>query len=161
MGKFDFNIDLFTRRSLPTRKREITHIEWLASLFSGIQFVYNSFLTFRDKTLLELSYNSQTLILEKALNDKHDPTLKRIYIDNIFDNKTQEYIFTKSEDLPLYIFTRAEGETPPYLYNRSEFVSDFDFVIYVPADLTNLQTQIAALATFYKLASIRFEIIIY
>lgn len=160
MSLFDLNIDLFTKRNLPTRKRGETHLDWLATLLHGIKTVYNDLIEYRSSTLQELSYNSQTLILQKALNDKCDPIGQGIFIDNTFDNTPQEHIFLKAENDPLYIYTKAEA-LPVYLFNRSEYGSDFDFIINVPAALTNKQEQIAGLANFYKLASIRFKIILY
>jgi len=161
MSIFNLDIELLTKRLLPTRKRGITHIEWLASCLSGISFIYNQFTIFRNQTLKELSYNSQTKILEKALNDNYDDNQRRIYIDNTFDNKEVIYLFNKGEADPIYIYDISEGKKPVYWYSVEEFANDFDFVVYVPIGLTSIQDKIAALTTFYKLASTRFKIILY
>ena len=160
MSIYNVDIDLLTKRSLPTRKREETHIDWLASLLKGLKSVYDQFISFRTETLTDLSYNAQTLIFQKALNDKCDNSLRRIYIDNLFDNKKQVSSFLRIEDKPLPTYTRAEA-VPVTTYTRPEFETDFDFVIYVPNELSLKQSQVTALGNFYKIASTRFKIILY
>lgn len=160
MSFFDFNIKLFTKRNLPTRKRGESHIDLLSVLLFGIKTVFNDFTSFRTATLKEMSYNSQTIILEKALNDIHDNSLRRIFIDNTFDNKVQVRIFQRSEDNPLFVFQRSENK-PVTLFNRSEFDVDFDFVVFVAVALSDIQDQIASTTSFYKISSTRFKIELY
>jgi len=160
MSFFDFNIDLLTKRLLPVKKRETVHFDWLSVLLFGIKQVYNDFIAFRSETLTELSYNSQTLILQRVLNDRCDPIDRGIFIDNTFDNKVQKYIFTKAEGVPLHIFTKAEAVTIT-LYNSFEFENDFDFIVNVPIALTDKEDKIASITNFYKFSGVRFKIVFY
>lgn len=160
MSIYDVDIDLLTKRTLPTRKREPIHIDWLSSILKGLKSVYGLFISFKAETLSDLSYNAQRLIFEKALNDKCDPSLRRIFIDNSFDNTPQEHSFLRSEGFPLYTYTRAES-LPVYSFSKPEYESDFDFIIFVPTALSSETDKITGLGNFYKLASTRFKIELY
>lgn len=112
-----------------------------------------------------LRFNSQTIYLEKYLNNEWDSTLARIYIIN-----------TASE-YPAYVYNIIEGKYKIYLYNTSEVKSYhfynvgeeadlYDFVVYLPNSIkiscgypnyTKMKSQINQ----YKISGKRFTILEY
>lgn len=160
MSFYDINWDLLVKRMLPTSKRSTWHLEWLDSVLNGVIVLYNDFQTFKSSTLTELSYNSQKLLFEKALNDNFDATEKRIYIDNSADDLEDSFCYAISEgeeDAYCYKLTE-EPFSGRYTYRIFEYVNPLDFTVFVPLALTSLTENIKALVNFYKLAGKRYII---
>lgn len=156
---FGIDFEILIKRILPTTKRNAWHIDWLMSMTKGLQTLYTSFLAYREESLKQLSYNSQTLIFNKLLNDVCDNTLRRIYIDNTFDNKIRTHLFDKTENESIiYLYDKSEGKEPTYLYDTSEIGEDTDFIVFVPTELTNKEAQVRALVNKYKLSSTQYTI---
>lgn len=88
-----------------------------------------------------------------VLNDRFDPDLRRITIDNT-GNKTQDYIYTQAENLPVFLGT---------IFLETEFNysgSTVDFLVNVPQELINNKiNEIAATIEFYVLAGKSYQII--
>lgn len=158
---YGFDIADIIDKQLPTRKKGAIHLDWIFVLINSLKSAYDSFITYKADSLKELSYNSQTIIFEKLLNDFLDDTLRRIYIDNSFDNKEPTHLFNKGEDVPVYLYDIAEAKPPVYLYDKIEFLEDYDFTIYVPTALTGEEDRLRAIANKYKLASTEYNIIYY
>ena len=158
---YDFDIVDIINKQLPTRKKGVILLDWLYALIKPLKTSQLDFITYKDATIKELSYNSQTMMLEKLLNDEADNTLRRIYIDTIFENKESQHLFNLGEDTGLFIYNKSENQDKTYLYSRSELILDFDFTIYVPLGLEDSEPRIRALADKYKLAGIRYKIIYY
>lgn len=160
MNFFEIDWDLLIKRLLPTRKRDQWHIDWLLTITKGVRFVYDSFLTFRSDTLRVLSYNSQKLLFEKAINDDCDPAQNRIFIDNAVDDLEESYCYFLSENQEdAFCYTLAEQPfSGRYTYFINEYKFPIDFTIYVPTALQNATEKIKAIANFYKLAGKRYII---
>jgi hypothetical protein len=160
MSIYNRDIELLVKRLLPTRKRAQWHIDWLISLLKGVQNLYNDFLTFQSATLLQLSYNSQKLLFEKAINDDCDPVLNRIYINNSADDLEASYCYFLSENQDdAYSYNLSEGAfIGRYMYSIFEYFTPYDFIVFVPLALVNLQAKIRAIVEFYKLAGKRYTI---
>ena len=107
----------------------------------------------RTANLLKLSYNGQRCYLRKALNDKFDPELRRIFIDGTLDIE-QDYIYTQAENLDVYLGT---------MFLETEFNyagTTVDFLVFVPQLVLDLKiNEIIATLEFYKLAGKQYQII--
>ena len=160
MSFYSVDFDLLIKRLLPTQKRDTWHLEWLASIIKGVKNIYDDFTTFKTETLRQLSLNSQKLLFEKAINDDVDSTLKRIYIDNSADDLEDSYFYQLSEgqdDAFCYKLTE-EPFSGRYMYSIREYLSPYDFTVFVPTALINEVEKIKAIVNFYKLAGKRYLI---
>lgn len=156
---FGLDFALLIKRVLPTSKRALWNIDWSLSILKGVNVLYDDFIIYRTDTLRELSYSSQTLIFEKLLNDNCDNTLRRIYIDNTFDNKIKAELFDKIElETPIFLNDVSEGKPPFHLFDKLEFEEGSDFIVFVPTELTNKVPVIRALVEKYKLSSTQYTI---
>ena len=160
MSIYDFDIELQIKRLTPTRKRTQDVIDWVVSLVRGTKKTQEDFKAYRDDTLRTLSYNSQTLIFNKLLNDSCDPTLARIYIDNSADDLEDSYMYfieENQEDAFCYDLSE-EPFNGRYMYSIQEYRSPYDFTVNVPTDLAGKEATIRSLVNFYKLAGKRYII---
>jgi len=139
--------------------RRIRMIAWLACLLAPVKILHADFRKFRDDKLRELSYNSQTMMFEKLLNDKFPNPANRIYIQNVNSVTVRNYIYNLSEnERPLYISNLSENPKEPYIQSLIELNSDYDFIVFVPASLTFDLNQMNAIIRKYKLAGKRYVI---
>ncbi|PWA05301.1 hypothetical protein DB891_17150 [Flavobacterium laiguense] len=107
----------------------------------------------REENLKKLSYNSQRCYLRGVLNDRYDPDERQITISNT-GNKTQDYIYTQAENLPVYLGTM--WLEPEFNYAGSKV----DFLVNVPPELMNTKlNEIVATLEFYVLAGKSYQII--
>lgn len=137
---------------LPTFLRKSVLYSFVRALVSPIASLHYNWEQMRAANLLKLSYNSQRCYLRKALNDRFDPDLRRIFIDEI-PQLEENYIYQPEENLDYYLDTMyldldytVGGET-------------VDFVVYVPADVMNKINEMIATLEFYKLPGKLFKII--
>lgn len=137
---------------LPTFLRKPVLFGYLKALISPIASLHYQWLRMREDNIRILSYNSQKCYLRKALNDKCDPELRRIYLDKVppLDNI---YIYTEAENLDLYLDTI-------YLdLDYSDNGENVNGVVYVPATILNSKIhEITAVLEFYKLHGITYKI---
>ena len=163
---FDVDFNIGVELWLPPAKRMVKRIAWLKALVKPVINLYSDFMVYQSATIYSLSFTSQTIYLEKLLNDTFNASLTGIYIiDGIVINKT--YLFHKNEGGPRqYLFHKSEHQSPIYLFHKSEFNVTVDFIIMVPAtvysQLQNNNNQglnsMTALVNKYKLAGKRFTI---
>lgn len=116
---------------IPTPLRKLYLLQWLIAITWPLQRLFNQLLSFRDFTLYWLGINSQVCYLEKMLNDRYDPILRRIYIERppSFD---PTYIFLSAELKPVYLYTAAENN-PIHLWTKGEtLIGGVDFYVVVP-----------------------------
>lgn len=160
---FDIDWTLAVKRMLPMAKKSQWHIDWLYSIIKGIRTVYTQFITFKDDTLRQLSYNSQTLLLEKALNDELDSALERIYIQNDVDLLEESfcYFISEAQDDATACFLSESPAPYNYTYSVFEYNSNYDFRVYVPTALSGMLAQVRFIVDFYKLAGKRYLIILF
>jgi hypothetical protein len=144
---------------LPTPLRKPRHLAWLASFTGQVELLYQQFLTFRLGSLRELSYNGQTIMLEKALNDKLDNNLRRIVIRNSTIFLEPLYINFKIEQQPpKYSHRKSEGKPPLYPYSKRQFQSQVGFIVYAPG-LNAKDYPLNKLIQRYKIALVTYRII--
>lgn len=126
-------------------------VAWIRSLLMPLDDLYGRFVEQRNKHLYNLAHNGQKCYLRKALNDRFDPHLRRITIDEP-THYAAVYIFTEPEDLPIYL------EPSVYLYAGEEHVGGTNFVVRIPRGLSYLDLEIKALIDYYKIASKKYTI---
>lgn len=140
---------------LPTFLRKPVLFGYIKALVSPIASLHYQWELFRDDNLNTLSYNGQRCYLRKVLNDKCDNDERRIYISNTAQIE-QDYLFTKAENLDVYLGT---------MFLDTEFNyagTTVDFLIYVPQVLKQFnENKIIALLEFYKLAGKSYNIVYY
>lgn len=143
---------------------------WIKCLVKPVQQKYDEFNLLRIKINRELSYNSQVAILEYLLNKTFNTVDTGIYIDDIADNKEQLFTYFLSEsEPPAFIRNISEYNADTGLvkhssYFLSELAQNYDFIIYIPTALINIETEpkkaaeVTAKVQRYKFAGTRFTI---
>jgi hypothetical protein len=143
---------------LPSLLRKPRMVAWITSLLSPVDYLYQQFLSYRLATLQELAYNGQTALLEKALNDKLDPNLRRIVIRNSTVYLDPLYInFKREAQPPIYATSRAAGR-PLYPHQASEFANQVGFTVYAPG-LNDKDYQLNILIQRFKIALVSYRIL--
>ena len=143
---------------LPTMLRKPRLLAWLAALVSPVVWLYQQFLNYRLISLQELSYNGQTAMLEKALNDKLDPNLRRIVIRNTTVFLDVLYINYKHEQQPPKYAHRKQEGGPLYPYSKKEYQNQVGFTVYAPG-LNAKDYALNKLIQRYKIALVTYRII--
>jgi len=158
-----FNIDFnkIIRWLMPHYLVKPKHVAWLTVLLSPIIWLYNQFLVYRSAKLLEATINSQVNRFTKALQQTFGNT--GIFILHPSAFLTQSFIYLEIEGAtPQFDYLAIENHTPiDYDYVQLEYDSQIDFIVRVPAALTELQKQIGAFVNKYKYFGKRFRIELY
>lgn len=153
--RYRVDFDYLSTLLLPSLLRKPKLRAWLLALLAPLRQLYTTFLLYAEATRIELTYNSQTIALEGALNDQFDPLLRRITIDNSDTELLPFYVNFLSEQQPEKHVLFA-SESPPWLYcyGYAEFTTQTDFTVRVPVMLRNPQRtdQLNARIRRFKLA---------
>lgn len=137
--------------SLLRRPRQVALLQWLTT---PVRTLYARFVAYEAQVRRELSYNSQVLLFEAALNDRFDPALRRIYISNSDVELQPVYVNFVAEQQPNpVLYFQSEGQAPVYLFRWVEFSQQADFVVHAPAVLRGRTGQINALIRRLKLTN--------
>lgn len=125
----------------------------LRAMLFPAELLHNDWYNFRLDNIRTLSYNCQVCYLEAALNDRFDPSLRRIVIVDT-EYVQQDYIYTLSENTPVYLGTM-------YLETAFNYSgSNVDFLVKAPANIVDqYYHEIKGLVDFYRLAGKQFNII--
>ncbi|AWM31371.1 hypothetical protein [Hymenobacter nivis] len=157
-ARFRLDVAYLATVLLPALLRKPRLVAWVSALTSPVDAVYQAFLAYRLDTLRELSYNGQTALLEKALNDKLDPNLRRILIRNSTVYLDPLYLnFKREAQPPVYASTRAEGR-PLLPHRASDFAGQVGFTVYAPG-LNAKDYQLNILLQRFKIALVSYRII--
>jgi hypothetical protein len=149
--KIDF--DKLILLLLPTFLRKHKLFGYLKVLIAPIASLHYKWAQLREQNIKKLSYNSQKCYLRGVLNDRYDTDLRRITIGNTA-NKTQGYIYTPAENMPVYL--GVMWLEPEFNYEGSTV----DFLVNVPRELVNTKVnEIVATLEFYVLAGKQYQII--
>ena len=141
---------------LPSLLRRSRQIAWLHWLTTPVRHLYDRFLVYEAHVRRELSYNSQVLLFEAALNDRFDPGVRRIYLTTSDVELQPVYVnFVAENQTNPTLYFHSEGQPPVYLYRWVEFAGVADFIVTAPAVLNQPQqaTQLHALIRRLKLAN--------
>lgn len=115
----------------------------------------------RIENLYKIENTGQVCSLRGSLNDRFDPSLRRIYIGDGQQNPTT-YVHTEAEEQLL--FTNTEGEDDDetiYVYTEAETAdTGLDFIVYVPTAIATAERYaLIAHIEFYKAGGKRYAII--
>jgi hypothetical protein len=148
---------------LPALLRRPRQVAWLTWLTGPVRRLYARFVAYEAYVRRELSYNSQVLLFELALNDKFDPGLRRIYITNSGTELQPVYLNFVAEQQPNPdLYFQAENHQPPvYLYRWIEFASQVDFIVHAPAILRPRAQQLHAAIRRLKLANKNYQLLFF
>lgn len=148
-----YNVD-FTKlpvRLLPTFLRNPKMVSWVKSFCHPIGEIYDLWSINRIDNLYKVKHNGQICYLRAALNDRFDPSYRRIRIQ-----EGNQY---------MYQYIHVDNELPPrylgvmYLYQDSDYGdTGVDFIVEVPQDLKYDEYTMKTMINFYKLASKRYKI---
>lgn len=137
---------------LPTFLRKPILFGYLRAMISPVSNLHYTWSRMREENLKKLSYNGQRCYLRKALNDKCDNTLRRIYIQDV-PELSAVHIYTPEENLDLYLDTIFLD------LDYTEGGENVDFIVYVPSDVMNKINEINAILELYVLAGKQYKII--
>lgn len=157
--RYIINYTKFVVERIPEELRFDEVVAYVNKLTTPLVFVYNKLIAFRDSILYKLTITPQVCYLEKMLNDRYDNLLRRIYI--LDGNEYQALsLFVKAELKPLRLYRKSEVAKPKNrLFLKGEVSQfTFDFVVFVPLDVSFDENEIKALVSYYKLASKFFKI---
>ncbi len=141
---------------LPSLLRRPRQVAWLRLLTTPVRHLYARFVAYEAAVRRELSYNSQVLLFEAALNDRFDPAVRRIYISNSDVELQPVYVNFVAEQQPNPIlYFQSEAKAPVYLFQWAEFSQQTDFIVHAPSILNTpqLNTQLRAAIRRLKLAN--------
>jgi hypothetical protein len=160
---YKYDLRKLVRRLTPPRWRNTFNLNWYETLLSGVNYSQDRFNAFKDQALIELSYNGQTVYLEKMLNDRFDSFLRRIIIQHEEDLSVFWYLEGEGQ-VERYLYTESEtGGTTTYLYNEGENTSGLpdgvDFIVKAPIGLASLEVRMKSEINKYRLAGKQYEII--
>lgn len=159
---YRYDLSKLIKRLTPPRWRNPFNLNWYESLLSQVDYSQDRFEQFKDKSLVELSYNAQTCYLEKMLCDKFDPVHRRIFIQH--EEEVAEFWYRESEgQLEKYLYRESEtGATETYLYVESENTSGLpegiDFRVVAPSELSSVEDRMRSEIQKYKLAAKQYDI---
>ncbi len=143
------------------RPRQTALLQWLTT---PVRSLYARFVAYEAQVRRELSYNSQVLLFEAALNDRFDPAVRRIYLTNSDVELSPVYVNFVAEQQPNpAAYFRSEGQAPVYLFRWVEFSQQADFVVHAPAVLRTPQTisQLNAAIRRLKLANKQYLLVFF
>lgn len=156
---YEVDFRLLVTRILGTWWRTADRIAWLVTCLAKIQALHNELLSFRAEKLRELSYNSQTHLFDRLLNDKFPNPGNRIFIQNSSSRLSRLYIYKLQEnERPSYIKQLLENPTGPYIYSLTDLTNVWDFIVFVPTGLVYDAPKMNSLIRKYKLAGKRYTI---
>ena len=150
-----FNVD-FSKLLLlltPTFLRKAAFFAFTGSVLSAVGSIYDSWFKMRLDNLYKLSHNGQIVYLRAALNDRFDPSLRRIYLGD-GNRFIRKYIYTHVEQKPKFLGTM-------FLHSRDDYAdTGVDFIVFVPANIVDAQIyELKALINFYKEGVKRYKIV--
>jgi hypothetical protein len=137
---------------LPTFLRKPILVGYVQSLLVPIDKLYYNWSIFRNENLYKVQHNGQICKLRKALNDRFDPSERRIYIGD-GNRYERQYLYTTGENKPKYL-----GKM--FLFQNSDYAdTGVDFIVYAPKKTINeLPYELKAQIEFYKPGGKRYKI---
>ena len=142
---------------LPIKLRTGSVYGLISAMVSGLVHSYNTLLSYNNNVTYKLAHTSQVWSIEDALNDRFDPQLRRIYIQDA-GGEVVTLIHRRTDEEPVIIQPRTDPAL--LIHNRSAYDGgNFDFIVKTP--YTYSQGDIyamRALVDYYKLAGKRYDI---
>jgi hypothetical protein len=143
---------------LPVKLRRPAYAALAQIAVKPVEQLHYTWGQWRDSNIYKLTHTGQVCYLRGALNDTHDPSLRRIYIGpgNEF-NAT--YLHTEAEAQDDFANKEDENGTM-WLRTEAETVgTGLDFTVWVPQEIYYTQLEaLHATISFYKAAGRRYQI---
>lgn len=157
---YRFDVRKWILHQLPVVLRKTLLFAFLKSIVEPIRVLHREFEQYASSSDQQLMHNSQTLMMQKWLNDVLYLEQGTIYITNYLNDQVyMHYAGEKAEDL--YMCNAEEGDS---VYLKSQLTNEYGgFVVNVPAQLAtadNIQT-IRKWVEYYKAAGTVYKIISY
>ncbi len=147
---------------LPIRLRVGTVFGFIRACLAPLAKLHDDLREFSDGpngVKYKLAHTCQVWSIQAVINDRFDPVERRIYI---IDTDDYDAIFLQPDDdqLPVYLDTDAYSDL--LLHPDSSYsASGFDFVIVLPYAFAESDLyQLKALVNYYKLAGVRYDIVV-
>lgn len=102
----------------------------------------------------------QVVYLEHLLNDQLDSSQRRIYIEDGNTVIDPRFLFLKPND-SFILYNKVDSQQADYLYNRADYLANYDFIVMVPAAITLTSSSVSlirALVNAYRAAGKTFTI---
>jgi hypothetical protein len=145
---YNINWVKFVTELTPIRWRMVKHLVWLRAMAATWGDLYIRFRIYRASIKYQLLITPQVCFLEKALNDRYDTVLRRIFIED-----APEY-------LPMVLFRKIEGKKV-VLHRKVEALHQ---VLYVKAETAQFSVDFIELRAFvdgYKLVTKTYKVKIF
>lgn len=152
---YNLNIQRLTALLTPTFLRKEKFLAWIRALHFPLIKVLDVFNFNRNENLYNLAHNGQVCHLRKVLNDRFDPSQRRIKIADA-QQYTRTWLYAIPYSQPIYLGKR-------YIHTIGAFADNgFDFLVLIPQSLNQAisQQQLRAIVDKYKLTSKRYKIVI-
>lgn len=146
-------------QTVPVEQRKGKTVAFIESLLEPLKTTQEQFNAWKEIIRRELSYTGQTLSVERMLNDKFDPVLRRIQL--VQSTSTLEYdsFIAEGNEMDYDSFI-DEDEEPVYMEYVFEFESNQinGFRVRIPSTLEPKENQIIGQILKYKIATIPYEL---
>lgn len=160
-----FNVDWHTRirELLQFDARLTVWIEWIYVLIKPVRTIDGLFAQLRDEIFEFFRWNSLKFSLEKLLNDRYDPLLRRI---EIVDVVKEPVLFYRSGNEEPDAHYRSGLEAAEYFYRSGTDLLDADTIDYemkirVHTEIPFVPEELLELVNNYRYAGIRPKIFTY
>ena len=136
----------------PVRFKQLWQVI-LFAIVSPIESIYTSWSEKRVRDIYKLEHTGQVYSLRKSLNDRFDPDLRRIEVQD-GNRYIREYIYKRIEQQNKFLGTI-------YLHSRADYAdTGVDFLVIVPeAIVSAFSFELLAHIDFYKQDIKRYKII--
>lgn len=133
-----------------------TVLAFLNAFMAPVRSNYAGFLQFKSESDYRVQHTGQVCYLQKLLNDKFDPALRRIKVENAVP-KVPLWVYYPEDDKPVFVYN--ETDHPVFVYNPEDYYTEYDFKVKVPAGLASMANQMMAQINYYKIFSKNYQIV--
>lgn len=153
---YNINFTNLPMQLVPGVLRKSKLLAWLDVCLTGCKSLYADFIAYRLLILSEVSYNSQTIMMEKFLNDTYPDANGQIYIENVNSPFNTISLYRNVDQLPVDFYKRSEMRAVDI--KSTSDVLPYEFIVHIPSALEYDLNQLRVYVNKYKLASKRFII---
>lgn len=157
---YSFDIEKFIHRLLPPFLRTALQKAWIRVLLKPVEYLLTQLQAYRVEKLNELSYNGQTIQLERYLNDIFDSVQRRIQVKHYADSPDFDYLLSENGSALDYDYLISESTNTGFLYFIGENSAPLgvDFIVLFPSSISTLSEAIKARVDKYRVAGKQYQI---
>lgn len=132
---------------------------FLSVINQSLQLTQTKTTDLYNYSIYEVAFDCRRISFESYLNDKHDNSLRRIFIRDI-SSIAPTYLYNISENNePQVIYNLIEVEDAIQIYNQSEVLSLIDFEVVMPIGLMYVMSQLKNDIEKFKLPGLKYQIV--